>query len=400
MTDPNGPSAPGWNQGGWPPPTPPQPGAYPETQQYNPGAQPYAGAQQYPGAQPYGAPYPDAQQYPGTQQYPGNQQYPGAGPGYYDTPPPNGFYGGPPPQGPPAPRRSDRMWIIIAAVVAVVAVIAAVVVVVVVNRGPDPNSPIAQGNSAAAHPIPDGSAAGVSDTITLDGGDARVGRVAVVAEFEHAIPSEVSLILTSPEGREAVIRPRVTDGGPRVRVELDSTQAGSPLVNLQGGPVAGSWRLTARDSVAADAGTLLHWDVTVYPAAADAPALTPQRATGASTPGLPIPDNDSYVGVSDTVALSGYGNADRISVDVRITHPLSGDLVVVLISPEGDIATLSEYQGGLGPNVALSFDSTTPGSPLTPLVGQPLAGPWELVVRDQLAADLGTFDSWEIVVNG
>jgi len=273
-------------------------------------------------------------------------------------------------------------------------------VILLVNRAPDPNTPIAQGSSNTPIAIPDNTTIGVTDTITLRGDD-TVGRLDVVVELEHTFPSELTAVLVSPAGREAVVYARAAQTGPRVRLTLSSGDAASPLRNLVGEPVAGAWRLTLRDGIAADTGTLLRWEVTAYPAADDVPSPAPERAMGRSTPGLAIPDPDldgAVTDVTDRIALSGYGTAERIIVTVSITHGYSRDLYVELQSPTGISVVLSQSVGGLEPNITLTLDSSVPGSPLNALVGEPLAGPWQLTVRDQIAADVGTLDSWEITV--
>ncbi|MBW0091079.1 proprotein convertase P-domain-containing protein, partial [Pseudonocardia sp. KRD-188] len=262
---------------------------------------------------------------------------------------------------------------------------------------PDPNTPLAQGTSAGPLVIPDDTAGGATSTITLDGGDARVGRLEVVLDLQHAYPAEVTGVLTSPAGRQAVVFPRAPTGG---RLTLSTTDPASPLVNLLGGPVAGDWALTLSDEVTADSGTLTSWGVTAYPAAPDAPAPAAAPATASATPGLAIPDDDDYVGATDVLGLSGYGTVDRIAVDVAVSHAISSDLRIELRSPLGRTVVLSEYEAGLGPAIALTLDSATPGSPLAPLVGEPLAGPWELRVYDGVIVDEGTFDRWGVTVNG
>lgn len=423
MTDPNGPSRPGsnqpgsqqpgWNQGGWstapraeapetaqwpgsgpqgPPPPgwsdPHQPQQYGSPQQYAETAQ-YPGAAPYPGQQYPGQPYP-GQQYPGGQGYPGGQQYAGL-PGGWN--PSHGGYGPPP----ASPGRGRRTGIVVAAVVASVAIVAAVVVVVLLNRAPDPNTPVAEGASTAPLVIPDNTAGGATSTITLDGGDASVGRLEVVLDLQHDYPTEVTGVLTSPAGRQAVVFPRGSTGG---RLSLSTTDPASPLANLLGGPVAGDWALTLSDEVSADSGTLLSWRITAYPAAQDAPAPTAVPATASSTPAIAIPDDDVLIGATDVVELGGYGTVDRIVVDVAITHAISSDLRIELRSPLGRTVVLTEYEAGLGPAIALTLDSATPGSPLAPLVGEPLAGPWELRVYDGVIVDEGTFDRWGVTVNG
>ena len=63
---------------------------------------------------------------------------------------------------------------------------------------------------------------------------------------------------------------------------------------------------------------------------------------------------------------------------------------------------LTDREAGLssGGTITLGLDSATPGSPLAPLVGEPLAGPWQLRVLDAVAVDTGTLESWSVTVNG
>lgn len=425
MTDPNGPAA--WNPAGRPPqqgqgsdpeltqipgqgapgqqyPGYPQQGAYPETQLGRPdqGA-PYPGA--YPGQQPYPGQYPGQypeQGYP-TQGWPQQGGYPQQGtyPGYptagaetqagYGPPgyPPGGYPGAP--QGAAPKRGGGKVWIIVAAVVAALAVAAAVVVVVLVNRAPDPDTPVAQATSAPGTEIPDGSPSGLTDSITLDGGDSTVGRLEVGVRFEHPYPTEVTGVLTSPGGRSAVVVGR----GSETSLQLTSTDPASPLQNLLGEPVTGRWDLTLTDGVPEDAGRLVSWDITAYPAAGDAPEPVAAAQNGTSSPGVVVPD-DSDVGVSDTILLSGYGDVDRVRVDVQITHEVPSDLVVQLRTPTGEVVALADHDS----SGTFTYESTAAGSPLAAVVGTPLAGPWELIVTDDIILDEGTFAGWSITVNG
>lgn len=421
MTDPSGSAPSGWNpQGGWPPPANDpwaQQGQQPQ-QAWSPQGYPQPGYdQQGYGQQGYGQapptqigqhPASDPQQwspyagYPGQQApgYPGQQGRAPIGSGGWSGQPGYGASGTPPGYGTPQPKRSGRVWIIVSAVVAVLAVIAAVVVVVLVNRAPDPDQIVAQGASTAPLTIPDAVPTGATSTITLDGGDVNVGRLDVTLDFEHRYPREITAVLRSPGGREAVVFARGNDSGPQVRLSLTSTDPSSPLRSLLNGPVTGAWNLTLSDSTRIDTGTLTHWDIAAYPAVDGVTPPTAEVATGQSAPGLVIPDADPVVGVTDTIQLSAPGTVERIRVTVRLTHDISSDLAVELRSPAGVQVFVSEREAGLGPNVALLVDSTTPGSPLAGLVGQPVTGPWQLVVHDQVALDIGTLDSWDITING
>ena len=119
--------------------------------------------------------------------------------------------------------------------------------------------------------------------------------------------------------------------------------------------------------------------------------------TGASQRTLAIPDS-SPAGVTDTIELDGSGTVSAIQVGVSITHPYTCDLVVSLRSPQGQQTVLADSNDctRANPNLNLQLDSRQPGSPLAPLVGQSVSGPWTLTVSDGVAIDRGNLTSWNI----
>ncbi len=118
--------------------------------------------------------------------------------------------------------------------------------------------------------------------------------------------------------------------------------------------------------------------------------------SGESSPGLSIPDNRP-VGVTDTIGLSGTGTVQRIEVAIDITHTYVGDLRIVLLSPTSRRAVLHNRTGGNTDDLHLKF-ATGPGSPLAPMIGQPVTGDWSLRVTDNARVDTGTLDHWSISV--
>lgn len=127
------------------------------------------------------------------------------------------------------------------------------------------------------------------------------------------------------------------------------------------------------------------------------PSVEPTTVTGSSSPDLAIPDNRAG-GVADTIQLDGTGTARVISIEVDITHPYVGDLRVELLSPTGRRALLHSRTGGSGDDLHLALDSTPP-SPLTPLVGQGVAGAWVLRIADLAGRDTGTLTHWSLAID-
>jgi subtilisin-like proprotein convertase family protein len=105
-----------------------------------------------------------------------------------------------------------------------------------------------------------------------------------------------------------------------------------------------------------------------------------------------IPDN-SVTGVSSVISVpAGPTDTLKVTVDVNITHQRLGDLVIQVISPAGQTATLSNRAGGAatsfvvtGLDISASFTSTTAPS-----------GQWRLFVQDLAKRRTGTINSFAL----
>jgi len=109
-----------------------------------------------------------------------------------------------------------------------------------------------------------------------------------------------------------------------------------------------------------------------------------------------IPDNNA-TGVSsviDVADVPGGLDVQFVQVSTNIKHTFRGDLVVQLIAPNGQTATLSNRQGGSADdfvaanlNVASSFTAGSSG-----------AGQWRLFVRDLAALDVGNIVAFSVKI--
>jgi len=108
-----------------------------------------------------------------------------------------------------------------------------------------------------------------------------------------------------------------------------------------------------------------------------------------------IPDN-SVTGVTSVVNVpAGIPDTLRVTVDVNIPHQRIADLVIQVISPTGQAATLSNRQGGsannfntTGRDISASFTSTTSPS-----------GQWRLFVQDLAKKNIGTINSFALHIS-
>jgi Fungalysin metallopeptidase (M36)/Proprotein convertase P-domain/Fungalysin/Thermolysin Propeptide Motif len=105
-----------------------------------------------------------------------------------------------------------------------------------------------------------------------------------------------------------------------------------------------------------------------------------------------IPDNTA-TGVSSAVSVpAGVSDTVKVTVDVNITHPQRGDLVIQVISPTGQTATLSNRAGGKadnfvvsGQDISASFSAASSPS-----------GQWRLFVQDLARRNTGTINSFAL----
>jgi len=102
-----------------------------------------------------------------------------------------------------------------------------------------------------------------------------------------------------------------------------------------------------------------------------------------------IPDNNA-TGVNSVNSVAGASDTLKVTVDVNITHTFRGDLVIQVIAPNGQTATLSNRAGSSADNfiatgLDISASFTTTANP---------SGQWRLFVRDLAAIDVGTINSF------
>jgi extracellular elastinolytic metalloproteinase len=105
-----------------------------------------------------------------------------------------------------------------------------------------------------------------------------------------------------------------------------------------------------------------------------------------------IPDN-SATGVNSVIDVpAGSSDTLKVTVDVNIRHTFRGDLVIQVISPTGQTATLSNRAGGnadnftvTGLDISASFTSTSSPS-----------GQWRLFVQDLARRNTGAITSFAL----
>ncbi|HEX6869864.1 MAG TPA: proprotein convertase P-domain-containing protein [Micromonosporaceae bacterium] len=217
--------------------------------------------------------------------------------------------------------------------------------------------------------IPDGSSSVESGLlISHCAGDASAAST-VEVHIVHPNIGDLIVDLVAPDGSVYPLHDRA--GGSADN--LDQTYQ----VDLSGEASEGRWRLSMRDVVSQETGYLDTWTLD----------LRNGTCHAGNSADLAIPDR---VSVTSSVTIEGCaGNASTTSaVEVHIVHPRIGDLLVVLVAPNGLTYTLHQYTGGGADNI----DQTYP----VDLSGQARDGTWDLVVYDSMTSQVGTLTGWRL----
>jgi subtilisin-like proprotein convertase family protein len=200
------------------------------------------------------------------------------------------------------------------------------------------------------------------------------GTITVAANAADADGTVASVKFTLPDGTS------VTDTTSPFSTTFDTTK----VANGGGYTITA----TATDNQGATATTSVTFSVNN----GGGGCITNQTFTSTDVP-KSIPDNNA-TGITSNLSVTGNGNVASLALSLNITHTFIGDLVVTLISPGGTQFIVSNRQGGSTDNLVINNLS------ITAFNGQPAAGTWKLKVQDLAAVDVGTLNSWSLLING
>jgi subtilisin-like proprotein convertase family protein/subtilisin family serine protease len=144
----------------------------------------------------------------------------------------------------------------------------------------------------------------------------------------------------------------------------------------------------------------------------------PVQTTFTTSTPVSIPDKPTtgFSPVTSSIVVSGIGTSiTDVNVRVNITHTFDADLDVFLIAPDGTRVELFTDVGGSGDNftntvlddqAATAITAGTapftgtfrPEGSLATLNGKNPNGTWRLEVTDDAGADVGTLNSWSVII--
>ena len=123
-------------------------------------------------------------------------------------------------------------------------------------------------------------------------------------------------------------------------------------------------------------------------------SLKKKVAVGESSPFLLIPDNQP-AGVSDVISLAQSGRVTTLTIEIDITHTYIGDLQATVKSPSGKTAILHNKEGWSQDDLKKTYTSENLPA-LATLLGEGVAGNWELHIKDTARKDTGRLNRWSI----
>jgi subtilisin-like proprotein convertase family protein len=228
--------------------------------------------------------------------------------------------------------------------------------------------------------IPDNNTTGVTSTANV--ADAiGIGGIQVALDITHTYVGDLKITLTHA-GTERTIWNN--EGGSDDNINT--------TLNVSGfsGDASGDWVLKVVDSAGQDVGRINGWRLLVTPSGTTIGGGT--GGTAGTFPGdasgTAIPDN-STTGIRSTANVPA-GTSGTVTVSVNLTHPYVGDLIVKL-THGSQTWTLHNRAGGSADNIVRTFA-------LDPAPSGDLSGAWTLQVQDRAAEDVGTLNSWSLVV--
>lgn len=129
---------------------------------------------------------------------------------------------------------------------------------------PKPTGATVTADAEPARAIPDSRVAGTTSTVTTTG-TGIVGRIVVSVDISHPCRKDLTVTLTAPTGRRAVLHARLGGDEDDLVAVYDSASPGT-LTDMVGQPVQGDWMLTVADLARRDVGRFNRWRLELTPA--------------------------------------------------------------------------------------------------------------------------------------
>jgi len=245
---------------------------------------------------------------------------------------------------------------------------------------PPPDPEVGRYELATSTPIPDNSPAGV--TVTLNVPDAlTVGTLKVELDVTHPYVGDLEITLAH-NGTTSTLWSHT--GGSADNIRQTFTPA-----EFAGRDAQGTWTLTLKDTASRDVGTFNKLALVLTPGTGGGGGTPAGERRFESTAAASIPDNNT-TGITSTINVADALTVGTLKVELNVTHTYIGDLRIVL-SHGGSQTTVWNREGRNAQNIRQTIA-------VTAFDGQSASGAWTLKVTDEAGADVGTLDSWALLI--
>ncbi|MFK7820787.1 MAG: proprotein convertase P-domain-containing protein [Planctomycetaceae bacterium] len=274
--------------------------------------------------------------------------------------------------------------------------------------------------------------------LDVSGVDGGITDLNVKLDIDHTYTSDLVVHLIAPDGTKLRLFKAVGGDGENFSGTVLDDEASSSIKNadapfdgtykamgklskFDGVDPNGEWKLRIRDRFSDDGGRLNSWTLSMETDGDNDTGGGGDDGGGSgngsftSNERVEI-DADAANTVQSELTVNGVdGSISDINVTVDIDHTWDEDLLVTLVSPSGTRVQMIRYVGGDGDgfNNTMLDDSASvdiadgsapfsgtfvPHQSLSAFDGEDANGVWTLVVRDNVAEDGGTLNSWTLDV--
>ena len=205
----------------------------------------------------------------------------------------------------------------------------------------------------------------------------KVQEMKVRLDITHPFVGDLTVKLSSPSGKEAILHDREGGSEDNLKVVLN----GDMLGEFIGENAKGLWTLTCSDHATRDAGTLNTWGLDLV--------CEDMEEGYKKEVFIPTKGTDSLV---STQECRFSGRVIACEADLEIEHPLIGDLVASLVSPSGTEVVLHNREGGSQNHIKHHYA----GAQMNAFVGDQTAGTWTLKVANFHSSNEGVLKHWKV----
>jgi len=235
--------------------------------------------------------------------------------------------------------------------------------------------------------IPDNTPAGIVGRIEVSP-QFTTTSVRVGVEITHTYRGDLRVTLV--KGDRTIVLHNNTGGS------VDHLRQTFDVPTFVGVEAAGAWELRVADTAATDTGTLDRWTIELGGSGGVTPPPPPPPAAPVTREvrviaNLAIPDN-TPAGITSVVGFEEAIRIDTLRIEVNIAHTYVGDLTVVL-EKDGSTQTLHRAERGSADDIRRTFDTLA-------FVNTSARGTWTLRVVDGAGQDVGTLESWRLIITG